>query len=111
LRRQPKASLELRGQRYRIVSRYGGRSFQHPLKTDDPDDAGSCLARLEENLRHLERGRLTLPAGADLPTFLLSDGKFAQKPSVPEAFTLQALYDRYLETHRNGAMEENSLSR
>jgi integrase len=103
------ASLELRGQRFRIVFRHGGRKFQHPLKTADESEAQSCLARLEENLRLLERGRLALPPGADLPTFLLSDGKLAARPAAPQALTLQALRDRYLEAHGNGAMEENSL--
>jgi integrase len=103
------ASLEVRGQRYRVVFRYGGRKFQHPLKTADQAEAESCRARVEENLRLLERGRLMLPPGADLPTFLLSDGRLAEPPVVPRALTLQGLYDRYRATHGNGALEANSL--
>ena len=103
------ASLELRGERFRVVFRYDGRKFQHPLKTADEGEARSCLARLEENLRLLEHGRLAPPPGADLPTFLLSDGQLAARPAAPQALTLQALHDRYLEAHGNGAMEENSL--
>jgi integrase len=104
------ASLELRSERYRIVFRYGGQKFQHSLKTTDPKEANGCLARLEENLRLLERGRLQLPPDADLPTFLLSDGKVAAKPQVvTTVLTLDALCQRYVEVHSNGAMERNSL--
>jgi hypothetical protein len=69
------ASLERRSERFRIVFRFAGRKFQHALKTSKEGEARSCLARLEENLRLLERGRLVLPPAADLPTFLLSDGQ------------------------------------
>jgi integrase len=103
------ASLEMRGRRYRVVFRYGSRKFQHPLKTADLTEAESCRARVEENLRLLERGRLVLSPGADLPTFLLSDGRLAAQPAVAEALTLQGLYDRYRQTHGNGALEANSL--
>jgi integrase len=104
------ASLEQRGGRFRVVFRFGGRKFQHPLKTDQEGETLSCLGRLEENLRLLERGRLVLPPGADLPTFLLSDGKLAHKPVLAEVFTFQALSDRYLQAHANGAMEANLLA-
>lgn len=106
------ASLELRGQKYRIVFRYNGRKFQHPLKTLDVQEAKACLIRLEENLRLLERGRLQLPLDADLPTFLLSDGRVAMKPqqNIPTVVvTLGELSRRYLTLHSNGAMEPNSL--
>jgi hypothetical protein len=103
------ASLELRSDRIRIVFRYAGRKFQHPLRTCEKREALSCLNRLEENLRLLERGRLELPHGADLPTFLLSDGKRTNKPEAPETLTFSVLRDRYLAAHSYGAMEDNSL--
>src|SRR5262249_9323907 len=92
------ASLELRSERYRIVFYYGGAKFQQTLKTSDPGEAEGCRARLEENLRLLERGRLQLPPDADLPTFLLSDGKVAAKPPVATAvLTLEDLCKSYAE--------------
>lgn len=103
------ASLEQRGERYRIVFRFDGRKFQLTLKTTEESEAASCLVRLEENLRLVERGRLVVPPGADLPTFLLSDGRLTEKPKFIKPITLKELHDRYLETHGNGAMEANSL--
>lgn len=104
------ASLEKRAERFRIVFRFDGQKFQHPLKTTDSKEAEGCLARLEENLRLLERGRLQLPPDADLPTFLLSDGRVAAKPQLATAvLTLEEICKRYVEVHSNGAMEKNSL--
>src|SRR5262245_36642901 len=60
------ASLEQRGSKFRLVFRYGGQKYQHPLKTHDPTEAEECRCRLEENLRLLRRGRLALPAGSHL---------------------------------------------
>lgn len=71
------ASLERRSDRFRLVFRFGGRKFQYPLGTHDEREALSCLHRLEENLRLLNRGRLELPAGADVPTYRMSDGKLS----------------------------------
>src|SRR5262249_27556492 len=104
------ASLELRSERYRLIFRYGGRKFQYALKTTDQKEAEGCLARLEENLRLLERGRLQLPPDADLPTFLLSDGKVTTKPQITgTVLTLEELFKQYVEVHSNGALERNSL--
>ncbi len=106
------ASLELRSDRFRIVFRIGGKKLYASLKTTDRKEAEGCMARLEENLRLVERGRLIPPPDADIPTFLLSDGKVAERFHLPEqeqALTLEAIVRRYVEVHSNGAMEENSL--
>jgi site-specific recombinase XerD len=104
------ASLELRSDRFRIVFRVGGKKLHASLKTTDQREAEGCLARLEENLRLMERGRLVPPPDADIPTFLLSDGKIAEKLHLPDqALTLEAVIRRYVDVHSNGAMEENSL--
>ena len=104
------ASLELRSDRFRIVFRVGGKKLHASLKTTDQREAEGCLARLEENLRLMERGRLVPPPDADIPTFLLSDGKVAEKLHLPEqGLTLEAVVRRYVDVHSNGAMEENSL--
>jgi hypothetical protein len=68
---------------------------------------------MEENLDLLERGRIELPPGTDIGTFLVSDGKQTGKPfpvpPPPRPLTLGELRDAYLAVHSNGAMEANSL--
>jgi integrase len=97
---------------FKICFRWGGRKLKKTVKTDDPAKAQNALARFNENLNLLERGRIELPPNADIGTFLLSDGKLTGKVDTapsPKALTLGEIRDRYLAVHANGAMEANSL--
>ncbi|MBI5760018.1 MAG: site-specific integrase [Planctomycetales bacterium] len=105
------ASIEqqIHGGNYRIVFRCGGRKFSRTLKTNDPHEADAVLHRLEDNLRLLERGRLTIPSEADTITFLLSDGRLEHKPTLATSLTLRDLVDRYRQHLPDGALEPNTL--
>ena len=50
---------------------------------------------VEENLRLVERGRLEVPAGADLAVFLVTDGKLNAKPVIDQPLTLAEVFERY----------------
>jgi hypothetical protein len=98
---------------FKICFRWGGRKLKKTVKSTARDDAETALARFNENLGLLERGRLELPPGADIGTFLVSDGKLNGQPvatSAPRILTLGELRDAYIDVHSNGAMEENSLA-
>lgn len=102
------ATLQQRASgKYRIIFSFGGCRFYASLKTSKRDKAESDLNRLEENLRDLERGRINLPPGADLPQFLLSDGRVQSKP-VYERLTLGELFESYEKNFPAGAKEENT---
>lgn len=103
------ASLERRGTKFRLVFRYAGRKFQHPLRTASEREAAACLERVEENIRLLERGRLALPPDADLPTFLLSDGRLNERPVPRARLTLDGFRARYLDAHSQGSLEAKTL--
>lgn len=103
------ASLERRGKKFRLVFRYAGQKYQHPLRTENEREAQACVERVEENIRLLERGRLLLPPDADLPTFLLSDGKLNDTPVPRARLTLGEFRDRYTETHSQGSLEAKTL--
>ena len=49
------ASLEKRGERFRVIFRYGGKKFRHELKTGSEREANALVGRVEENLILLER--------------------------------------------------------
>lgn len=66
------------------------------------DQSGYLLMRLKQNLLHL-------PPGMDIVTFLEFDGKPPHATSEAEVLTLGGLRDRYLETHRNGSLEQSTL--
>lgn len=102
------ASLEQRGKRYRVAFRLGGQKYQVVVKANDGKEAEACLARLEENLRLVERGRLSIPDGADVGLFLLSDGKLEQKVKTTKAMTVAELVAKYKATFTVGVKEKNT---
>ncbi|MBI3465103.1 MAG: site-specific integrase [Planctomycetes bacterium] len=102
------AWLEKRAGVYRLSFRHEGRIIGRALKTSDRREAEGCLARFEENLRLLERGRLVLPDDADLVAFLMSDGKLNGKPVIDKPLSLKELFDRYRDSLPAGAKERNT---
>jgi len=102
------AGLELRDGRYNLIVRFGGKRFIRSLKTSDEDAALSKKLRVEENIRLIESGRLVLPDGADLVTFLLSDGKLNKKPVATASITLSVLFKGYWDALPDGTIEDST---
>ena len=73
---------------YHVSFRFGGRKFKRSLRTKDGANAEGRRLRLEENIRLVESGRLAIPSEADVPTFLLSDGKLNSKVVIATPLTL-----------------------
>jgi integrase len=96
---------------YHICFRWNGKRKRRSLATDDTKSAEAIRLRFEENIALLERGRLELPADADIATFLLSDGKLTTSPKSLTVVneTLRSIADRYLAAIGNGSVEANSL--
>ena len=94
---------------YHISFRFGGRKFKRSLRTSRAKEARSHLDRLEENIRLVEAGRIELAADADIPTFLLSDGKLNGKPVVIQPLTIKELFDNCFASLPKGNLEESTL--
>ena len=60
------ASLEKREGSFRVVFRFAGKKFSNSLRTRNRKAATASVARLEDNLRRLELGTLSLPDDVDL---------------------------------------------
>lgn len=106
------AWLSKRGKVFHLGFRYSGVVFRTSLKTADKRTADAAVARVDENIRLVETGRLSLPADAsDVPTFFLSDGKLAGKPKLSPVGEgrLSGVCDAYVTAMANGSMEENTL--
>jgi hypothetical protein len=58
---------------FHLVFCFGGQRFKKALKTTQTDVAEAARVRLDENLRLVTAGRLVIPDGRDVPTFLLFD--------------------------------------
>jgi hypothetical protein len=104
------AWLEKRSESYRIIFRFGGRRFARSLDTADRREAKSALTRLEDNLRLVEVGRLDVPPGVDLFSFLVSDGRLNGKPKDQDWLTLKEFFDRYVESLPVGAKERQVVT-
>lgn len=103
--------LEKRGGTYRVKFRFGGKVRQAALKTGDETVAKTALAKFEETLSDVLRGRLKIPDGADVGLFLLSDGKLDKKPlhvDAPPALTVGELFTHYQTHLTSGAKEANT---
>src|SRR5262249_18780659 len=99
------ASLERRGNRFRVIFRLGGQKHHVSVKASEEKDGEACLIRLEENLRLVDRGRLTVPDGADLGLFLLSDGKLEKAVEFVRGVRLSELFYTYQTQFTAGAKE------
>lgn len=104
------AGLEKRNGRFNVIIRFGGKRFVRSLKTTDENEATELVARLERRQRLVETGDLDIPDGADVPTFLLTDGKRQQKPRANETLTLSALFEDFFATLPSGSHEDSTLS-
>jgi integrase len=98
-----------RSNNYKVCFRFRGRPYKKSLKTTKASDAQIILGGVKRTLLRLEQNLLDLPPGADILTFVLSDGKQAEIPLHPKLISLQELIDRYVSACSVGAMEENSL--
>lgn len=100
--------LETSGQ-YHVAFRFGSRKFKRSLKTSNRRTAESRCTRLEENIQLVESGRLVIPLGANIPAFLMSDGKLNANVEIPRYWTLGELCIDYFENLPNGSLEPNSV--
>jgi integrase len=99
------ASLEQRGNGFRIIFRLGGMKRHVAVKATDRRDAETCLVRLEENLRLVERGRMVIPDGADVGLFLLSDGRLEKRVEFVRTVRLAEMFETYRTEFTAGAKE------
>ncbi|MCA9014466.1 MAG: site-specific integrase [Planctomycetaceae bacterium] len=103
------AWLEKKGDTYQISFRFAGQRYKKSLKTKEESKAEARKTRIEETIQLVEQGRLDLPENVDIPTFLLSDGKLTNKPKIAKPLSIADVFDQYLESLPEGALEENSL--
>lgn len=102
------ATLEKRSGAFRVIFYYCGRRFARSLKTSSERAARASLARLDDNLRRVELGLLSLPDGIDLASFLLSDGRIEIKPSLAQICTIKELFENYFASIPDGALESST---
>lgn len=103
------AWLEKRGEQFHLCFRIGDQKFKRSLKSTDEGAADAAVARVERRLKLIEDGDLSIPADADLATFIISDGKIS-RPVVVRAMTLGELLRKYESSLCVGRLESNSIA-
>ena len=93
---------------FHISFRFGGRRFKRSLKTDLYRQANLSKLRLEESIALIEAGRMNLPPNADIPTFLLSEGKLDGK-IVVNLRMLGELSDDYFKSIPPDGLEPGTI--
>lgn len=87
---------------FKIRFRFQGRAYKKSLKSIHRSEAEIVLAGVKRTLYRLENHLLEIPPGADLLTFVVSDGKQVERPvqvPAPKGVTLQQLIDQYVTTN------------
>lgn len=101
-------SLEKRGNRFRVIFRYGGERFTPSIKTSSQTEADDILNRVGRRLDLLAQGEIAIPEGTDPVDFILERPIPTSKPAEkPAQYRLGAVFDEYKEARRS--LEANSL--
>ena len=99
---------------FHVRFRIGTRKFKRSLKTKSESAAETRRVRLEETIRLVESGRLTIPADVDVPTYLLSDGRLDQPLAVPDTVKLGRWLDSQAATRftfsQNGDHQDDPIT-
>ena len=97
--------------RFKVSFRYEGRKYRKTLRVTDARDAKRVVARLEETLDPVVRGRIPPPPPTcrDIAAYFLADGKPAEAPSPMGPVLLRDVIDQYLAEHSAGVQEASSL--
>jgi integrase len=103
------ASIHQKGDAWHCQFLYHGKRHTFSLGKVTQDEAETKADQVDYLLMRLKQNLLQLPAGLDIVTFVSFDGKPPHATSESEVLTLVGLRDRYLETHRNGSLEQSTL--
>jgi integrase len=103
------AGIRKKGDAYYCTFRFQAKQYYFTVGNVTEAQAQARGAEVDETLALIERGRLTVPEGVALEDFVAAGGKAPAVAVRPETVTARQLIDRYLATHANGTVEENSL--
>lgn len=93
---------------FHIRFRFGGREFRRSLRTKSAKRAHATAGRIAETLHLLNGGRLFIPAGSDVASFILSDGVRCDRRE-PKLVTIAELFASFQANRVPGAKESNTV--
>ena len=108
-RLQKMASLQFKGESWYCQFLYHGKRQTFTIGKVSEDEAEAKANQADYLLMRLKQNLLHLPPGMDIVTFIEFDGKPPHQTAEKDCLALVGLRDRYLETHRNGNLEQSTL--
>jgi hypothetical protein len=104
------ASLQKKNDSYYCQFCYLGKRYTVTVGKAPDDEAEAFAGSADLLLLRLKQKLLTLPPGVAIDEFILSGGKAPEQPiPTAEATDFAGFKKKYLDAHRDGAMEANSL--
>ena len=105
------ATLYQRSGIWQIRFWFAGRQFKRSLDVDDERAAFGRLGEIEDTLRLLAIGRLTVPPDVeDVGTWIVSGGRSTAKPTLKETRSLKDAIKEYFDAIPAGAKSANSIA-
>src|SRR3954464_15541990 len=107
------AALQNRNGSFRVIFRYEDRQHSVPVGKVKQDEAEAFLGKVEHLLLRIKQGWVAVPAGVTITDFILADGQVKTPEEVvepKEPVKFASFEQKYLDAHRSGAMEANSLA-
>lgn len=90
------AALEVRGNRFRVVFRFQGKTWKKTLKTKSEKTAEHLRTSVDELLGLVDRGVVQVPEGVDIPDFFASGGRVTRRVALPpKTLGLAVLMDQF----------------
>jgi integrase len=113
------AALQVRNSSFRVIFWYHGKQHAFTLGQIAQREAQDTVATVGKLLRGVEEGSIRIPAGVTVVSFVRkrlatlnreSEDTPEPTPQSSTGSTLAFLRDRYVVTHSNGTIEDNSLA-
>jgi integrase len=107
------ASLQDRNGSFKLTFCYLNRRHYLTLGKVGRQEADGIAGKVDLLLLRIKQDLIKVPAGVSIEDFLLHDGKppeTAQAVAATQETSFGTFRERYLETHRQGSMEANSLA-
>jgi len=101
---------DVRTGNYKVGFRVGNRKVKKSVQTSSRIEAKELLAVVEQTLRAVERGWVSVPPAVDLGDFLLSGGRLAGPLQLPDKLLLSDLFQAYFASLPEGNLEPNTVS-
>lgn len=113
------ASIEKRGEGFRVVfylrqksadGKERSQKYSESIDADDELAADKIKDRVDDFLSDIRKGRVKIPAGADVGRFVVTEGRLAEAPAPEATYPLESLYEEYRKTLPEGSVEESTLT-